>query len=97
MKISIIFTNNKKSNPNDLITTSLDKIKNYINKEFPNQYQIQELEHSITKENLALNFSCRTVSKEIENNNHVEEIQNFLTKPQLKKSFTWIIHLILKK
>lgn len=87
MKISIIFTNNKKSNPNDLITTSLDKIKNYINKEFPNQYQIQELEHSITKENLALNFSCRTVSKEIENNNHVEEIQNFLTKPQLKKIF----------
>ncbi|KTD59356.1 hypothetical protein Lsan_2260 [Legionella santicrucis] len=88
MKISIVFVNNKKSNPNDLIATSLDKMKNYIDKEFPSQYQIQELEHVITKENLTLNFSCRTISKEIENNNHVEEIQNLLTnKTHLKKIF----------
>ncbi|VEH33795.1 hypothetical protein [Legionella sainthelensi] len=89
MKISIVFVNNKKSNPNDLIATSLDRIKNYIDKEFQSEYQIQELEHSITKENLILNFSCRTISKEIENNSHVEEIQSLLTnKNHLKKSFT---------
>lgn len=88
MKISIVFVNNKKSNPNDLITTSLDRMKNYIDKEFQSQYQIQELEHSITKENLMLNFSCRLISKEIENNSHVEEIQSLLTKKaHLKKIF----------
>ncbi|KTD14753.1 hypothetical protein Lgra_0456 [Legionella gratiana] len=89
MKISIVVTNNKKSNPNDLIANSLDRIKNYIDKEFPNQYQIQELEHSITKENLTLNFSCRTIGKEIENNNDVEEIQSLVTKANLKK----IVHM----
>lgn len=86
MKISIVFVNNKKLNPNDLISTSLDRMKSYIDKEFQSQYQLQELEHTITKQNLMLNFSCRSMSKEIENNNHFEEMKNLLSnKNHLKK------------
>lgn len=92
MKISIVFKNNKnflfkKPSPNNLITNSLERIKNYIDKEFPNQYQIQNVVYSISHESQTLNFSCSTVSKEIEKNHHVEEIQNLFTTSNLKKLF----------
>lgn len=90
MKISIAFKNNqsflfKKSNPSHIMANALERIKNYIEKEFPNQYQIKILAYSINNEEQTLHFTCRTISKEIENNYHVEEIQQLLTKTNLKK------------